>query len=139
MEQPVLSDPDVYPSDEVLSSHLGKAMPSYISFTEYNHSIHPDFVERWKYYNDGKSWLFNVSRKKKTVFWMSVKDGCFRTTFYLNAKAKQSVVDSKIPAAFKKQFLDSADKKFHPITVIIKAKKDLEIYKELLEIKLGKG
>ena len=137
MDKPVLSDPDVFPSEEVLSSHLGKANASFISFSEYNHTAHPDFVGKWKYYNDGKRWLFNVSRKKKTVFWLSVGDDFFRTTFYMSSKAEQDIVKSKIPAALKKQYLETAGKKFRPITVVVKAKKDIEAYKELLEIKLS--
>ncbi len=137
MDKPVLSDPSLFPTDEILFSHLGRAKPSFVSLFEYNHARFPEFVERWKYYNDGKSWLMNVSTKKKTLFWLSVNDGYFRTTFYLNAKAAQRVASIKIPEELKTKFEETAGQKFRGITVVVKAKKDVETYKELLSLKLA--
>jgi hypothetical protein len=37
---------------------------------------------QWRYYNDGKAWLCKVSYKKKTVFWLSVWEACFKVAFY---------------------------------------------------------
>jgi hypothetical protein len=137
MDKPVLSDPAIFPTDEILSAHLRKAMPSYALLFQFNHANHPDFVERWKYYNDGKSWLLNVSRKKKTLFWLSVKEGAFRTTFYLNAKAAQRIPECKIPQELKDGFKESEGKTFRGLTVVIKTKKDIEAYRELLALKMA--
>jgi len=137
MDQPVLSDPAVYPTEEVLSSHLRKAKASFVSLFAYNHANFPDFEERWKYYNDGKSWLMNVSRKKKTIFWLSIRNGWFRTTFYLNSKGAECVPGARIPKGLKTKFRESAGKKIRGITVEIKAKADVEIYKELLALKMA--
>jgi hypothetical protein len=137
MDKPVLSDPAIFPTVEVLSSHLGKAKPSFDLLFQFNHSNFPEFVERWKYYNDGKSWLLNVSRKKKTLFWLSVRDGYFRTTFYLNWRAAQLVPDSKIPQKLKDQFKESEGEKFRAITVVIKTKKDIEVYRKMVALKLA--
>ena len=137
MEAPVLSDPKIYPTEEVLFSHLGKAKGAFTSLFEFNHSVHPDFVEKWRYYNDGKSWLLNVSRKKKTLFWLSILDGSFRTSFFLNSKCEPSVMKSKIPKELRDKYMGESEKKFRAITVVIKAKKDLDIYKELLSIKMA--
>ncbi len=137
MDKPVLTDPSLSPTEEVLSSHLRRAKPSFVSLFDFNHANFPDFVERWKYYNDGKSWLLNVSRKKKTLFWLSVKDGSFRTTFYLSPKASQRVPACKIPEEFKARFKESEGKTFRGLTVEIKTKKDVEVYKELLALKMS--
>jgi len=136
MDKPVLSDPNVFPTEEILASHLGKATPAFTQLFEFNHANFPDFAERWKYYNDGKSWLMNVSRKKKTLFWLSVKDGAFRTTFYLNPKAAQRVPAARIPEELKNTFRETEGKAFRGITACIKTKKDLEVYKELLTLKI---
>ncbi len=111
-------------------------MVSYTQLFDFNHAKFPDFVERWKYYNDGKSWLLNVSRKKKTLFWLSIKDRCFRTTFYLNSKGAQRVPGSGIPQDLKETFKASEGQKFRGVTVVIKSKKDLAIYKEMLALKM---
>jgi hypothetical protein len=137
MDAPILSNPDVFPTDAVLSSHLKKAKAAFASLFEFNHTQFPEFEERWKYYNDGKSWLMNVSRKKKTLFWLSVQNGLFRTTFYLNSKAASCIAASTIPLALKKQFAETEGKKFRGLTVVIRTKKDVEVYKELLELKMA--
>lgn len=137
MDKPALSDPAIFPTDEVLTSHLGKAKPSFDLLFQRNHTSFPEFVERWKYYNDGKSWLLNVSRKKKTLFWLSVKDGSFRTTFYLNARGEQLVPGSDIPQKFKDRFKESEGKKFRGITVEIKTKKDVAVYQKMLALKMA--
>ncbi len=137
MDKPVLTDPSLYPTEEVLSSHLRRATPSFVSLFDFNHANFPDFVERWKYYNDGKRWLLNVSRKKRTLFWLSVRDGSFRTSFYLNSKAAQQVPDCRIPEELKTRFKESEGGKLRAITVEVRTKKDIEIYKELLALKLA--
>jgi hypothetical protein len=132
----VLSDPKVYPSDHVLASHLRRANAAYRSLFEYKHAQFPTFTERWRYYNDGKQWLLNVSNKKKTLFWLVVNDGSFRTTFYFASRHEPLVVKSDLPASLKKQYAASAGKTFRPISLLIKSKKNIEEYKKLLALKL---
>jgi hypothetical protein len=57
MKPQVLTDPAIFPTEKVLSGHLGKAGPAFRALFDFNHENFPEFVERWKYYNDGKSWL----------------------------------------------------------------------------------
>ena len=104
MEPHVLTDPKQFPSDEVVFSHLGKRRALWDALFASVHADHPDLVERWRYYNDGKSWLLNVSRKKKTVFWLSVIDGTFRITAYFTDKAADAIEASTLSAALKEQF-----------------------------------
>jgi hypothetical protein len=137
MEGRALGDPDIYPSDEVIASHLGRANAAFIGMLEFNRSEHPDFVERWSYYNDGKSWLLNVSRKKKTIAWISVEEGFFRASFYLKPEAGDAILGSSLADELKEQFRSSEGKKLRGVSLAAKAKKDLEAYKELLAIKLA--
>lgn len=136
METPVLSDPDIYPTDKVIAACLSKANAAFISLFEYNHTNFPEFAERWRYYNDGKQWLMNVSRKKKTVFWLHVSKGFFRTSFYLAPKFETMIAGSDLPASLKKQYKASAGASFRPITIVIKTKKDAEVFKKALALKL---
>ncbi len=136
MEKAVLSDPAIYPSEKVLAGCLKKANAAFLSLFEYNRTNYPEFVERWKYYNDGKRWLMNVSKRKKTLFWLSVDTSCFRIAFYFSPKHEQIVLDSDLPASMKKQYMSSAGKKFRPISFIVKSRKEAEIYRKLLPLKL---
>ncbi|HVN48004.1 MAG TPA: DUF3788 family protein [Bacteroidota bacterium] len=137
MENPALNDPEIFPTREVLFSHLGRAKASFVALVEYNHKNFPDFNERWKYYCDGKSWLMNVSRKKKTLFWLSVGNGFFRTGFYFHAAAEHDILNCGLPEEYKNKFMESAGKKFRGISVLIKTKKDIDLYKTLLSLKLS--
>jgi hypothetical protein len=46
--------------------------------------MQPEFglAFEWRYYKDSKAWLCKVAHKKKTVFWLSVWDGFFKTSFF---------------------------------------------------------
>jgi hypothetical protein len=137
MDQPVLTDPNIFPTSEVLSSHLGRALPAFNQLFEYNHAQYPDFVETWRFYNDGKQWLMNVSKKKKTVFWLSVGKGFFRTSFYINPKKAHLIPGSDIPQELKDQYKQSEGAYFRPITVVIKTKKNVDDYRKMLGLKLS--
>jgi len=138
MDQPVLTDKTQFPTDEIIFSHLGKTKDIWISFFEYLHEHHPDITSEWRYYNDGKSWLMKNTQKKKTVFWLSIREGTFRTTFYFTDKAAKAIADSTIPAEMKKQFKDGKQYgKIRGLTVLFKYKKDIEAAKTLLAIKLS--
>ena len=137
MDKRVLSDPDLFPSDKVLSGFLKRSYPAFVSLFELNHRKFPAFEERWKYYRDGKSWLMNVSVKKKTLFWLLAGDGCFRVSFYLNGKARELVKKSALGEEMKKHVAASIGKTLVGLTVEVRTKKDIQPYEELLGIKLA--
>jgi Protein of unknown function (DUF3788) len=65
MEQPILSNKDQYPTEEIIFSHIGRTKNLWLSTFEYIHSNYPEFSSEWRYYNDGKSWLMKVTKKTK--------------------------------------------------------------------------
>ena len=138
MDQPVLSDKTQFPTEETIFSHIGKTKNIWVSFFDYLHEIYPDITSEWRYYNDGKSWLMKNTRKKKTVFWLSIQKGTFRITFYLTDKAAEAIAESSIPDEMKKQFKEGKQYgKIRGLTVFFKFKKDVETAKKLLLIKLN--
>jgi len=138
MDQPVLSDKTQFPTEEIIFSHLGRTKDIWVSFFEYLHENHPDIISEWRYYNDGKSWLMKNMWKKKNLFWLSIREGNFRTTFYFTDRAAKAIADSTIPAEMKKQFKDGKQYgKIRGLTVLFKYKKDIETAKTLLSIKLN--
>ena len=138
MEPPVLTDKDEFPSEEVIASHLGKRMALWNAVFEFIHAEHVDLEKRWRYYNDGKSWLLNVSRKKKTVFWLSVIRGTFRITAYFTDKAAESIAASALSAELKERFVAAkAMGMIRGITITFKKKSDVEDAKILIALKLA--
>jgi hypothetical protein len=137
MELPVLTDKNQFPTEEVIFSHIGKSKALWLSLFEHIHTIHPDCSEEWRYYNDGKRWLLKVSRKKKTIFWLSISKGTFRTTWYFNDRAKQAIAESSLSDELKEQF--TSGKRYGSIrglTIIYKNKKAVEYAKEVIAIKI---
>jgi hypothetical protein len=138
MEPHVLTDPKLFPSDEVVFSHLGRTQSLWNAFFEFIHAEHPDFDTRWRYYNDGKSWLMNVSRKKKTVFWLSVAHGSFRITCYFTDKAAAAIEASTLSRELKAQFIGGKRYgKLGGITITFKKKSDLKDARALVALKLS--
>jgi len=138
MEQRLLSDQTIFPTEEIIFSHIGKSKELWLSLFDYIHTKHPDIAEEWRYYNDGKSWLLKVTRKSKTVFWLSILKNSFRTTFYFTDKAKKIIAQSGLSEAVKEQF--KKGKKYgalRGITIQYKRKKDLKDAQELIAIKLS--
>ncbi|MFZ2286259.1 MAG: DUF3788 family protein [Bacteroidales bacterium] len=82
MDKPLLNDPAVPPSPEVLQIALGSGYPAYEKTMAVITGEPYGLVPEWRYYNDGKAWLCKVVFKKKTVFWLSVWDGYFKAGFY---------------------------------------------------------
>lgn len=137
MENPVLTDKSVFPTEEIVFSHLGKTKTIWKSVFQYIHNNHPDLSEEWRYYNDGKSWLLKVTQKSKTIFWLSVIDKSFRITFYLGNKAEESILKNPISKPLKKKIEGS--QKFgnlRDVTFIMNNKENSELVKELIELKI---
>ncbi|HNW60108.1 MAG TPA: DUF3788 family protein [bacterium] len=137
MEEKVLSDPDQYPSDEIIFAHLGQAKPLWLAFFDHIAQSYPDMTTEWRYYRDGKSWLFKAVLKKRTIFWLSLVPGAFRTTFYYGEKAALEVEASAIPEEFKRQFREGKPfGKIRGLTIVHTTPSDLAVVRILMEIRI---
>ena len=105
METQLLRNQEIFPSKEVLKDVLGKV---YDVLEELETRITKSDIALtldWHYYNDGKSWLGKVCHKKKTVFWLSVWEGCFKTTFFFLERHLESIAALDISEKIKEDFL----------------------------------
>lgn len=138
MEIPLLVDNSIFPTDEIVFSHIGKTKIHWITFFEMLKTDYTDFVPEWRYYSDGKSWLMKVQKKSKTVFWLSVIKNGFRVTFYFTDKAEKLILNGNISEKLKEQF--TGNKKYgkiKPLTVHIKSMKDIQSVKSLIDMKIS--
>ena len=136
METPVLGDKDQFPTEDIIFLHLGKTKNTWIKLFKFIHEKHSDFKEEWRYYNDGKSWLLKITKKTKTICWISIIKNGFRMTYYFGDKVEKLIKDSDLPKEYKGQFLNG--KKFgkiRAITIIFKNDDDIKVAKILMEIK----
>jgi len=104
METPLLKDPDVYPSDEILRSVLKDSYPAYEETMKQIIGADHGLVPQWNYYKDGKAWLCKVGFKKKTVFWLSVWNGYFKVGFYFVERHCPGVLELDIDKSIKEDF-----------------------------------
>ncbi len=138
MDTPILGEKSQFPTDEVIFCHIGKSKPLWLALFQYLDKERPGFTQEWRYYNDGKSWLMKVQQKKKTVFWLSILKGSFRTTFYIHERAMKIVQGSTISGELKEQFRTGKNfGRLRGVTVVYRNKKDVEFAKELIRIKLS--
>ena len=136
MKEPCLFDPDEYPDDEVLERHLGERKPVWDSFLSFIEETHPSFSTEWRFYKDGKRWLFKVTKKKKTICWVSVFEGMFSTTFYFSDKVEELLESSALKKEYLEQFANAKKYgKVRPLTVEILKLADLEATKILIPIR----
>ena len=136
MEKPCLNDKEEYPSDEVLHRALGKAKSAWDSFMRMVAHDHPSFGGEWRYYNDGKSWLYKLTNKKKTVCWVSVWPCAFRTAFYFPDKAEALITAGGLEAQYVDQFIHGKKYgKIRGIVVTLTKTADLDTVRALIEIK----
>ena len=137
MDQMVLTDKNRSPTEEIIYSYIGKSKTNWESIFKYIYSNYPEFTEQWRYYKDGKSWLMKVTRKSKTVFWLSVIEDGFRITFYFGDKAEELILESSLTDQLKEQFKNGKRfGKIHALTVLMNNKRNVEFVKELISIKL---
>ncbi|HWR11118.1 MAG TPA: GNAT family N-acetyltransferase [Rectinemataceae bacterium] len=138
MEKSALFSAAAHPLEGSLMEALGEtAFGAYETLFERLRENHPGMVENWSYYRDTKCWLLKVSSKGKTLFWLGVYDGYFRTTFYLKPDAGDAVNAAPLPEAAKTQYAESKGKKYHGISLSIGATDDVDSFFALLPIKLA--
>ena len=133
----VLTDKNIYPTEEVIFSHIKKLKTIWNSVFKYIHTNHPELNEEWRYYNDGKSWLLKVTIKTKTIFWLVVVANSFQMTFYFSEKVVQSFSELSLSKALDKKIKESKKVgKSTALTFLMSDKQNIELVKEAIELKI---
>lgn len=103
----LLRDAAIEPTAQVLENVLGPAV--YPVYSELLKIITDELglQYEWRYYTDGKAWLFKAVHKKKTIFWLSIWEGFFKTSFFFTEKTRPGVVDLAIADTTKEDFAKS--------------------------------
>ncbi|MBN1362251.1 MAG: DUF3788 family protein [Sedimentisphaerales bacterium] len=131
-----LNNSNEYPDDEVLSHYLGNVKNIWDSFLALLQESYPSFSGEWRYYRDGKSWLYKVTKKKKTICWVSVWTQAFKVAFYFPDRAETLIVASKLKRGYVDQFVGSRRYgKIRGVTVTARKSTDLNAIRKLIDIK----
>jgi hypothetical protein len=136
MEPIVLTDPNVQPTEELIFSIIGENSVYWEKLIEYVYENHFDITEEWRFYNDGKSWLYRALRKKKTLYWIGVIKDTFRISFWFGDKAEPVIEASTLPENIKEQFRNAKHYAHsRVISIEMRLPEDLENALKLIELK----
>ena len=133
----LLSDKEIFPTDEYIFSIIGEKKILWQSIMDHMISNYKDSSGEWNFYNDGKKWLFKMVLKKKTIFWAAILADTFRITFYFGNKAEPFIEASDLPQIMKDEFRTA--KRYgliRPVSFKILNKTDVENVQKLIAIKL---
>jgi hypothetical protein len=132
----LLKDQDIHPTDEVIEKAVRESYPAYAVFLKTISGPEYGLMPEWNYYKDGKAWLCKVTFKKKTVFWLSVWDGFFKTTFYFTEKHLQGIADLSVDEKIKEDFNSMKPiGKLLPLTLEVTTEKQIPDILKLIEFK----
>lgn len=138
METQLLREAGIYPSMEVLREKLGKNYPLFEELintvTDGKHHLEL----KWNYYNDGKAWLCKVCKKTKTIFWLSLWDKCYKTSFFFTTKTALGIADLKVSTKIKKELKDNKPiGKLVPLIIRVDKKKQIKDVLIIMEYKIS--
>ena len=137
MEPRVFKDESVEPNEELIFSIIGEKELIWKQTMSYLYDNNPDISEVWKFYNDGKSWLFRTLKKKKTIFWISILEGTFRIAFWFAERLEPNILQSDLPDTMKSEYQNAKTfNKSRCIYIDIQDSGDFQNVKKLIDLKL---
>ena len=138
MENLMLRQQEVLPTEELIEKFLGESFPVYKLLIDNIIAEPYTLSPEWNYYRDGNAWLCKVQHKKKTVFWLSVWEGYFKVTFYFTEKTSSGIAELNIDEKIKHDFINcKPNGKFLPLTLVMKNKEQLADLLKITEYKKG--
>ncbi len=138
MEPIVLTDLNVQPTEELVFSIIGENSTYWEQLFDYLYENYFNISEEWRFYNDGKSWLFRALQKKKTLFWIGVIKDTFRISFWFGDSDEPAIEASALPEIIKEEFRN-AKRYAHSraISIEVRSPEDLVNAKALAALKVN--
>lgn len=131
----VLTDSSVYPDEKILKEVLGSSYPSYIALLELLDQN--DMLYEWRYYMDGKSWLFKAQRKKKTILWMSAWKGLMKAAIYIPDRLTDKIYELPVSEETKERIKSTGNVgKSKPCTFEIRDQRVLLDLEKVMQFKI---
>jgi hypothetical protein len=123
----LLTSPDLDLTSDNLKNGLGRWFSIYDTLTETLSKPPYDISPEWRFYKDGGAWLCKMTRKKKTVFWISAWKQFLKCGFYFTEKSGDGISDLSIDQLLKSSF-EKTDPigKLRPLIIDLTAKKQLD-------------
>ncbi len=135
--QLLLQNPEQQPENYLLKEIMDKEL--YDCFTTLQNLLSDIGLQReWRYYKDGKSWLYKITHKKKTIAWLSLRETYIQTSFYFTEKTKEGImqlnIDKDIITAFSQTKMTG---KLIPLVLCIDKKDKLSDFMKIAAYKIA--
>ena len=92
----------------------------------------------WRYYNDGKSWLYKITYKKRTITWLSLWEYFFKASFYFTEKTRNGIMKLDIGDDLKSSFIEQRMiGKLIPLILKIDDPGKLRYFRRIAEYKIS--
>ena len=138
MENLMLRQQEVLPTEELIEKFLGESFPVYKLLIDTIIAEPYTLSPEWNYYRYVNVLLCKVQHKKKTVFWLSVWEGYFKVTFYFIEISSSLIAYLDIYERIKYDFINcKPNGKFLPLTLVMKNKEQLADLLKITEYKKG--
>jgi len=135
----ILKDPNISVTPQVLRSHLGKLYAIYDELVATLASEHFEATPEWRFYRDGGAWLCKITRKKKTIFWLSAWKSHLKAAFYFTEKTGAGITDLSIRKAHKLAYTNAAPiGKLRPLVMEISTKAQLKDLFRVADYKISR-
>ena len=138
MEEDILNDKSIAPSEEIIFSIIGDTKLLWKQTFSYLFDNSKDISVNWKYSDCGKYWVCVVVKKKNTIFRIRIlKKNSFHIIFPVGNKLEPVILQSELHESIKNVFADG--KKYNTtryISIDMKDTGDFENAKKLIDIKL---
>ncbi len=122
----LLTSPEIKLTSETLREAFGRLFPIYEDLTGKLGSPQFGISPEWRVYKDGGAWLCKMTRKKKTVFWLSAWESCLKCAFYFTAKTGQGIPELPIDDSLKQAYREASPiGKLFPLVIDVRAKRQL--------------
>ncbi|MCL2797805.1 MAG: DUF3788 domain-containing protein [Firmicutes bacterium] len=109
IDRPLLTDPAVPPTDEIIAAGLGDANAAFIKFVAKLGTFGISLMD-WRYYYDGKAWLSKGeyrwttprgTQKMRPLFWLSIWEGFFQVGFFFSESVRTELLGLELSQAAK--------------------------------------
>ncbi|MBK8477808.1 MAG: DUF3788 family protein [Opitutaceae bacterium] len=123
----LLTSPDLDLNADNLKNELGRWFSIYETLTETLSTPPYDISPEWRFYRDGGAWICKMTRKEKTVFWISVWKQFLNCGFYFTQRSGDGISDLSIDQSLKSSYANATPVgKLFPLIINLTAKKQLD-------------
>lgn len=134
----LLTDKAVKPTDEFIFQIIGDTELLWKQMLSYLYDHNKDISIVWKYSDCGKEWFCQGRKKKKSLFWIQIREmNNFSIGFPFGDKAEPAILQSDLPEDIKNDFMKAT--RFNTtryIPVKVQDSSDLENVKKLIDLKI---